>query len=88
MARRPKTTPEELHRAVKDQPLVGVNAASAILDVANANFKRYRGRLKEVPVEGSSAVFVRAEVRELKRTLDREKRAAERERRAAQRRRT
>lgn len=80
MARRPKVTPEEAHAAIKDQPLVGVNAASAILGVANSNFKRYRHRLKEVPIEGSSDVFLKADVRELKKVLDAEARAAERER--------
>lgn len=65
---------------LRDQPQVGVNAASAILGVANSNFARYRDRLKAIPVEGSSDVFLRADVRELKRILDRETRARERER--------
>lgn len=52
-------------RAVEAAPLVGSNAAAAILRVKPPNFKRYKDRLTKVPVEGSADVFVRIEVEEL-----------------------
>lgn len=64
-----KLKPDELAAAVKKQPLVGVNRAAKILGIAPPNFGRYRARLVEIPVEGSAAVFVKAEVEALKRTL-------------------
>lgn len=68
-----KMAPAELAAAVKKQPLVGVNRAAKILGIAPPNFRRYRDRLTEVPVEGSASVFVKAEVEELATTLKAER---------------
>lgn len=58
--------PGELLQAVEDAGgLIGVNASAKMLGVAAPNFKRYRPRLTEVPVEGSASVFVKAEVEAL-----------------------
>jgi hypothetical protein len=66
MAPRVKVTPGELREAVDAAGgLIGVNASAKRLGVAPPNFKRYRPRLTEVPVEGSAAVFVKAEVEAL-----------------------
>lgn len=59
----PATTPAELLAAVNDAGgLIGVNAASKLLGIAAPNFRRYRPRLTEIPVEGSAAVFPKAEI--------------------------
>lgn len=48
--------------AVHAGGLIGVSASSKLLGIATPNFRRYRERLTEVPVEGSAAVFLRREV--------------------------
>lgn len=58
--------------------LIGVNAACELMGIANSNFKRYRDRLTEVPVEGGAAVFVKAEVQALAREIKRQRRQRER----------
>ena len=65
--RKPKLSPAEVVAAVKDGGgLCGVNRASDILGIANANFKRYRDRLTEVPIEGArSGAFLVPEVEAL-----------------------
>lgn len=73
-----KSPAQKVLTAVEENPLVGVNRAAQILGTAPPNFRRYRPRLTEIPVEGSAAVFVRAEVEELAGELK-----AEREARAA-----
>lgn len=56
--------PSELAEAIGEQ-LVGVSAAAKILDKLPANFGRYRPRLTEVPIEGSTPAFIRGEVEDL-----------------------
>lgn len=73
MAAATKMPPAELAAAVKKQPLVGVNRAAKILGIAPPNFRRYRDRLTEIPVEGSAAVFVRSEVEALAKELKAER---------------
>jgi hypothetical protein len=76
MAAEAKVSPAELVQHVADAGgLIGVNASAKLLGVAAPNFKRYRPRLTEVPVEGSAAVFVKAEVEALASELS-EQRAA------------
>jgi hypothetical protein len=70
-----KTPAQKVLSVVEEHPLVGVNRASALLGIASANFRRYRPRLTEVPVEGSAAVFVREEVEELAAELRSEREA-------------
>lgn len=65
MAKSEKLSPEELAAAIAAQPLVGVKRASSIIGVAAPNFGRHRARLTEIPVEGSSSVFVKSEVEAL-----------------------
>lgn len=73
MASKAKASPADVHAAVAAQPLVGANRAAKILGVKPPNFSRYRGRLTEVPVEGSAAAFVKAEVEALRDDLARER---------------
>lgn len=68
-----KTTPQDVHAVVAKQPLVGANHAAKMLGIKPPNFSRYRARLTEVPVEGSAAVFVKAEVETLRDDLARER---------------
>lgn len=61
-----KVTPEEALKALNDAGgLIGVNASAKRLGVATPNFRRYRPRLTEVPVEGSASAFFAAEVDQL-----------------------
>jgi hypothetical protein len=69
MASRAKVTPEDVAAAVKAQPLVGVSRAAKILGIVPPNFRRYRDRLTEIPVEGSASVFIRSEVEALAKEL-------------------
>jgi len=55
-------TVEDVVAVLKAQPLVGVKAGSMILGLAPPNFRRYRERLAEIPVEESASVFVRSQV--------------------------
>lgn len=66
MATAAKMSPEELAAAIAAAGgLIGVNASARKLGVAAPNFRRYRSRLTEVPVEGSASVFVTTEVEAL-----------------------
>jgi hypothetical protein len=58
-------TAEDVALVTAAQPLVGVKAGAEIIGKATPNFRRYRGRLIEIPVEGSASVFVRSEVEAL-----------------------
>jgi hypothetical protein len=49
-------------RAIEAQPLVGVNAAAAIMGIQRPNFRRYKDRLTAVPVEGRDDAYFREEV--------------------------
>lgn len=73
MATRSKATPEELRKAIDDQPLVGLTGAAKILGKAPPNVSRLRkaGRMPEpIAVEGSAPVYVRSEIEALARELD------------------
>lgn len=79
--RRPKTTPDELRRALKDQPLVSLKGACAILGYKPQNMGRLRDRMPEsIPAEGSerARLYVRSEIVELARQLAREAKAKKR----------
>lgn len=56
------THPELVEAIGEAGGLIGTNASAKCLGVAAPNFRRYRPRLTEIPVEGSAAVFLRAEV--------------------------
>jgi hypothetical protein len=58
--------PVKLAELIKSQPLVGVSGAAKILGIVPPNFRRYRDRLTEIPIEGSASAFVKAEVEELR----------------------
>lgn len=58
-----KVTPAEALDALNAAGgLIGVNASAKRLGIASPNFRRYRDRLTEVPVEGSASAFFTAEV--------------------------
>jgi hypothetical protein len=66
MAADVEVTPAQLVETVEAAGgLIGVNAASRLLGIEPPNFKRYRPRLTEIPVEGSASVFVQPEVQAL-----------------------
>ena len=73
MPSKAKVSVEDVAEAVKAQPLVGVNRAAKMLGTHPPNFKRYRDRLTEIPVEGSAAVFVKSEVAALAEQLQAER---------------
>lgn len=73
-----KVKAEDVHRAVKAQPLVGVNRAAKMLGIAPPNVSRLRsqGRMPEaIPVEGSAGVYVKSEVEALASELEAERAA-------------
>jgi hypothetical protein len=75
-----KLKPEEVHKALKKQPLVGLTGAAKILGIAPPNISRLRaaGRMPQgIPVEGSADVYVKSEVVALARELARERRRRE-----------
>jgi hypothetical protein len=68
----------------EDDPLlVGPNRAAEILEVSSSNMPRFRDRLHVLVVEGSSAVYVKAEVEAL--AVKRAEDKAERERKKIER---
>lgn len=62
--------------AVHAGGLIGVSASSRLLGIATPNFRRYRERLTEIPVEGSAAVFMQREVAAVAEELQATRRAS------------
>lgn len=72
---KPKRSPEEALTAIREAGgLIGVNASSKKLGIAPSNFRRYRGELTEVPVDGSASAFFTAEVDQLALRLEERRR--------------
>lgn len=54
---------EDLARALRREPLIGVTAAAKLLGIKAPNFRRDAGeRLTALPVEGTASVYFRNEV--------------------------
>lgn len=71
-----KLTSEQMHAALRKQPLVGLVAAANILGIAPPNVTRLRtqGRMPDpVHVEGSADVYLKSDIQKLARALSRER---------------